>query len=254
MPHPASQMHPSNNGNYDDLARPCHCRCSAPQHPTNHWKSHTQIAAELHLHLNANANAASLQSNLGDGQPRLPLALTVSPAVCNVLSRVTFMALANPGTTSVIPAGTTIANTAIIVHQHAAGYLVLFQQHLAMDNALKQQVISCVNSTHLCTLSHCITGFANVTMCQMPTHLHATCRCLSPANMQGNDARMKTSCNPNQPIEAFIDQIEDGVALADSATATCTPAQIIAIACNSIFSTGMFPEACCKCVALLARS
>jgi hypothetical protein len=64
---------------------------------------------------------------------------------------------------------------------------------------------------------------------------------------------MKTSCNSNQPIEALINQVEDGVALADSATATCAPAQVVAIACNSMFSTGVFPKACCKCVALLAR-
>jgi hypothetical protein len=56
---------------------------------------------------------------------------------------------------------------------------------------------------------------------------------------------MKSPYDANQPIESFIDQIEDGVVLADAAAAPYTPAQIIAIAYNVHFSTGMFPDACC---------
>ena len=94
------------------------------------------------------------------------------------------------------------------------------------------------------TLSHRITSFTNVTTRQMLTHLHTTHGRLSPIDVQENDARMKTPCNPSQPIETFIDQIEDGVALADAASTACTTAQIIAIACNLIFATGAFPKAC----------
>jgi hypothetical protein len=57
---------------------------------------------------------------------------------------------------------------------------------------------------------------------------------------------MKEAYDPNQPIEAFIEQIEDAIALADAAEAEHAQAQIINIACNLIFQTGMFPEACCK--------
>jgi hypothetical protein len=55
---------------------------------------------------------------------------------------------------------------------------------------------------------------------------------------------MKTHYDPSQPIEAFIDQIEDAVALADAANAPYTTAQIIAIPYNLIFTAGMFPDAC----------
>jgi hypothetical protein len=50
---------------------------------------------------------------------------------------------------------------------------------------------------------------------------------------------MKTNFNPNQPIKAFINQIGDCIALAVATNAPSTPAQIIAIAYNIIFSTGM---------------
>jgi hypothetical protein len=60
------------------------------------------------LNLQLNANAASMQSNLGNGQLGL-LALTVSPAVFNMLSAVAFVHPFNPGTNPVMipPAGAT---------------------------------------------------------------------------------------------------------------------------------------------------
>ncbi len=55
---------------------------------------------------------------------------------------------------------------------------------------------------------------------------------------------MRTTYDPNQPIETFFDQIEDAFTLADAAKAPYTEPQIIAIAYNTIFTTSMFPEAC----------
>jgi hypothetical protein len=199
-----------------------------------------EAIAELNLHLNA--NAASVQSNLGNGQLGL-LALTVSPAIFNTLSTVAFVPPANPGTTPTIPGGSTGAQTQAVIRQHTTDDKI-FQEYLACDNALKQQIISCVNSMYLRTLSHRITGFANVTTRQMLTHLYTTYGRLTPSDLQANDARMKTNYDPNQPIEAFLDQIGDAVALADAAQAPYMPAQIVAIAYNLIFSTGMFPDAC----------
>jgi len=75
-------------------------------------------------------------------------------------------------------------------------------------------------------------------------HLYATYGRLSPSDLIANDTKMKSGYDPNLPIESFIDQIEDCVALADAAAAPYSPAQIIAIAYNVLFSTGMFPDAC----------
>jgi hypothetical protein len=80
----------------------------------------------------------------------------------------------------------------------------------------------------------------------MLIHLCTTHDRLSPADLIENDTKMKEPCNPNQSIEAFIEQIEDAIALADAVKAEHAQAQIIAIACNLIFQTGMFPEACCE--------
>ena len=196
--------------------------------------------AELNLQLNA--NAASVQSNLGDGQLGL-LALTVSPAVYNTLSAVAFQHPVNPGTSPIIPANATTSVTSAITRRFTTE-AAIFKEYHATDNALKQQVIGCVDSMYLRTLSNRVTGFANVTTRQILVHLYRTYGRLSPADLIANDAKMKSPYDANQPIESFIDQIEDGVALADAAAAPYTSAQIIAIAYNVLFSTGMFPDAC----------
>jgi len=108
----------------------------------------------------------------------------------------------------------------------------------------KQQVIGCVDGMYLCTLSNQVTVYANVTTHQFLVHLYATYGRLSPSNLIRNVTKMKSGYDPNLPIESFIDQIEDDVALVDAAAAPYSPAQIIAIAYNVLFSTGMFHDAC----------
>jgi hypothetical protein len=121
----------------------------------------------------------------------------------------------------------------------------IFKEFHATNNALKQQVIGCVIGTYLRTLSNRVTGYANVTKRQFLVHLYATYGHLSPSDLIANDTKMKSGYDPNLPIKSFIDQIEDGVALANAAAAPYSSAQIIAIAYNVVFSTGMFPDACC---------
>jgi hypothetical protein len=84
----------------------------------------------------------------------------------------------------------------------------------------------------------------NIAAKEMMAHLYAVHGRLNSTDIQENDSRMKHPYDPNQPIEASYDQVEDGISLADAAEAAYAPAQIIAIACNLIFSAGMFPEVC----------
>jgi hypothetical protein len=134
--------------------------------------------AELNLQLNI--NAASVQSNLGDGLLGL-LYLTISPAKYNTLSAVPFIPPANPGAAPVIPAGATGPQISAIIHQHGAD-LKLFKEYLAIDKMLIQQVIGAINTMYLQILSHCITGFANVTTQQFILHLYTNYARLSPVD------------------------------------------------------------------------
>ena len=200
-----------------------------------------QSISELNLQLNA--NAASVQSNLGDGQQGL-LALTVSTAIYATISNIPFVAPANPGPTADLPeGGGTGPVLAAIVAAHKLA-TDIFKEYNATDKALKQQVISAVNNIYISTLRHRITGFANVSTREMLVHLYTTYGRLTAANIQANDERMKSQYDPNQPLETFIAQIEDSVALADAAATPYSTPQILSIAYNNIFSTGMFSDAC----------
>lgn len=55
---------------------------------------------------------------------------------------------------------------------------------------------------------------------------------------------MKWPYNPAQPFKVRIDQIEDEVDFATIGNAAHTPKQVVIIAYNLIFQTGLFPEAC----------
>jgi predicted kinase len=67
---------------------------------------------------------------------------------------------------------------------------------------------------------------------------------LTPADLQGIDTRPRQPYDPNQPIEAPFNQIEEAVSLAAAAQAPHTAAQIVSIAYTLVFTIGMFLEAC----------
>ena len=208
-------------------------------HPITGVPTYESIA-ELNLQLNA--NAASVQSNLGDGKLGL-LYLTISPEEYDTLSAVAFVPPVNPGTGPAIPIAATASQITALMRQHATN-LQLFKEYNGTDKALKQQVIGAVNSMYLRALAHRITGFANVTTLTMLKHLYKNYGRLSPADLQDNDTRMRTKYDPNQPIEILFDQVEDSISLAAAGQAPYTPAQIVSIAYNLVFNTGLFPEAC----------
>jgi hypothetical protein len=78
----------------------------------------------------------------------------------------------------------------------------------------------------------------------MLTHLYTSYGRLTPADLQGNDTRLRNPYDPNQPIQALFDQIKDADALAAAAQAPYSPAQIVSIAYTLVFATGTLPEAC----------
>jgi hypothetical protein len=194
------------------------------------------------IHLKLNANAASVFSSLGDGAQGL-LSLTVSDAIYNSISDVPFVTPINPGPQPVIPGAATGNQITAITRAHNENHRI-WKEYLATDKALKQQLLAAVHESYYRTLRHRITGFANTTTRQLLDHLYATYGNLTPADLVENDERMKAPYDPSQPIEVLFDQIDDAVELADAANAAYTPAQIVAIAYNCLFQTGLYTDAC----------
>jgi hypothetical protein len=84
-----------------------------------------------------------------------------------------FLSPTNPGNAPVLPGEATGPQILAIICQHTH-HTNIFQEYLATNKALKQQqVIRAVNNImYLRTLSHRITGLANVLNKQMLTHLY----------------------------------------------------------------------------------
>ena len=107
--------------------------------------------------------------------------------------------------------------------------------------------------THTHTHTHCITGFANATMHQMLIQFYATYRCLSPAGIQANNARIKANSIPTNQLKHSSAKLKMVLLLPMQPQPQPQPPQpksLAAIAYNLIFSTEMFPNACRKCIEL----
>jgi hypothetical protein len=117
-----------------------------------------------------------------------------------------------------VPYAATDSEVASLLREHKTD-TNLFKEYIATDKALKQQVIAAVDVMNLKTLRNRITSFATATTLKMLTHLYTSYGRLNPADLQGNDTRLRNPYDPNQPIEALFDQIEDAVVLAAAAQA-----------------------------------
>jgi hypothetical protein len=194
------------------------------------------------LHRQLNANAASIQSHLGDGLLGL-LPLTVSAAVYNTLSATPFLAPVNPGAAPVIPAnssGPQIADLRFTFNTATA----LFKDYDLADKALKQLLLGAVDDMFVRSLQTKYIGYLNVTTRQLLDHLYAQYARISAADLQDNDVALKTAYDPNLPIETLFDQVENAVDFAAAGNTPYSPAQVVAIAYQLIFATGVFLDDC----------
>jgi hypothetical protein len=189
-----------------------------------------------------NANAASIETTLGGGTLGY-LALTVAPAVYNTLSNVPFVAPLNPGYIPVIPPNSTAALIAEIVRRHSEERRV-WLEYISVGKALRQQLLSAVDDIYVRSLRDRITGFANVSVWQMLTHLLTTYGRVTPNDLQLNDQRLRTPYSIDQPLESLIAQVEDAVAYAAAGGQDYTAAQIVNVAYSLLLATGQFEVAC----------
>ena len=119
--------------------------------------------------LSLNSNSASIQSHLCDGALGL-LYLTVPAPVYNTLSLIPFNPPVNPGPDPIIPPGSTGPQIADIRLKFATA-TKLFKHYDAVDKALKQQLLGCVDYMFVRALRNRYIGYANVITFEILTHL-----------------------------------------------------------------------------------
>ena len=75
-------------------------------------------------------------------------------------------------------------------------------------------------------------------------HLYNTYANIFASALQDNDKRLRAPYDRNQPFETLIGQVENAVDYASSGYTPYTPAQVVGIAFQLVFQTGLFNDYC----------
>ena len=198
--------------------------------------------AEVHLKLNS--NAASVQSNLGCGTLGL-LYLTLKPAVYATVAanNTPFVPPVNPGALAAIPDTSTAAQIASFRYDHKIA-TDLFTEYDRTDKALRQLLISSVDETFIRALRQKYIGYSTLTTLDFLSHLYKTYANISPSDLQDNDARLRAPYDANHPIETLVDQVDNAVEYAAAGDTPYTPQQVVSIAFQLVYQTGLFLDDC----------
>jgi hypothetical protein len=194
------------------------------------------------LHLKLNENAVKVHSNLGNGTLGY-LGVTVEPAIYNTLSATLFVPPPNPGIAPVFPdnaTGPQIANIRVVFNEQYSA----FNKYMAVCNALASLIVEVVDPMYLAALRLPYVGIGTRTPLELLAHLYATYAQITAADLDKNDVAMKQPCDVNQPIEIFFKQIEDATEFAAAGQTPYSPQQVLNIAYQLVFRTGIFADDC----------
>ena len=112
------------------------------------------------------------------------------------------------------------------------------------DRLLKQQLLGLVDDIYIWNLRSDIFGYAKVSMMDFLKHLYNNYSDITPEKQHENDRHMKSKWNFSLPFATFVAQIEGAQDFAEAAGTPHTDAQIIDIAYQVIYKTGVFNDAC----------
>jgi hypothetical protein len=124
-----------------------------------------------------------------------------------------------------------------------------------IDKSIKQQIIKAVKDpVFLEPINNHITGFLRVTACTMFQNLFNAYGNITPRQLDTNDTMMKDQWYPSTPIIYLFSKIQDGVYKANAGNAPYTVNQVLAIAFNHVFQTGIMQSACERWTSLPAMN
>jgi hypothetical protein len=194
------------------------------------------------LHLKLNENAVKVHSNLGNGLLGY-LGVTVTPAIFDTLSAAPFVIPPNPSTAPIFPADATgpqIANLRQVFKEEFAS----FKRYMDVCNAISALIIEVIDPVYLATLRLPYVGIGTRTPLELLAHLYSNYANITPSDLEQNGLAMQQPCDVNQPIEVFYKQIEDAMEFAAAGQTPYSPEQIVSIAYQGIFRTGIFADDC----------
>ena len=120
----------------------------------------------------------------------------------------------------------------------------LFREYTLTDKALKQLLLSAVEDKYYRVMRNSLIGYANVTTSSLIQYLNQAYVNITSTQASDNDKKLTAPYDSNQPIDALYEQIDNAVAFAEAADNAYTGKQIVVIAYEIIFQTGIYVDIC----------
>jgi hypothetical protein len=194
------------------------------------------------IHRLLKGNCASVPSTLGGGNHGL-LGLAINPNTYQQVVGVAFVLPNNPGATPNIPANATQAQIGVATRLFDQQYKT-YHETMRTDQAMKQQLLGCVEPIYVETLRNPHTGFTMVSTLQLLDHLYNNYGQISNVDLDENERKLKTKYDANLPIDTLFRQIETAAEFADAGGSPFTNRQIVNAALLLVFQTGAYADEC----------
>jgi hypothetical protein len=188
-----------------------------------------------------NGNAASIPSLRGGGIHG-HLALTLTDAEYLQIANEAFDAPVHPG-----PLVYTANATGPQQVEQARLYklnLEEFRVYLAVNQALRNQLLASVNPTYLLAVKDPILGFGQITCLALITHLRTVYGIITPMMLTQNKKKMAANWHPPTPIEDLFEQLRVGMEFAIEGGDAMSVQEQVRLGYNIIDETGLFTQAC----------
>lgn len=122
-------------------------------------------------------------------------------SVYNTISNILFIAPLNPGSYLVGTASSTATQITEANRIHKEDTHI-WREYQVADNSLKQLLLGAVGNMYTSTaLKNSITGYTNITTCQLTVHLYNVYGNITTGNLEANEQKMKAPFDLNQPID-----------------------------------------------------
>ena len=192
--------------------------------------------------LQLNMNAQSVHTHRGGGEFG-HLVLTMTPAKYLTLTAIPFVIPAPPTQNPVHAAGATGPAMIETNRQHKADQKE-YSTFVAMQNALRSQLIAAVPYKYIEKLSDPDIAFGNTPVLTMLTHLLTTYGNISHDDLDDNTARITAPWNPDDGIDILFSQLKVGREFAAAGGAEISEIQVVLIGYKIVENTGKFETAC----------
>ena len=165
------------------------------------------------------------------------------PAVYATLSTIAFVLSFNPEPKPSIPTGATGAFISDLRYRHTEATKI-FTKYENTEKALRQLLLASTDKLYVRSLRHKYISYGKTTTRALLYHLYSTYANIFASTLQDNDKRLRAPYDSNQPFETLIDKVKNAVDYASAGDTPYNPAQVVGIAFQLVFQTGIFKNDC----------